>query len=115
MNNIASCSSEQPTRSPPSPSSPAPTPRFKYKEFSAFKPRVVGNETGDETDDETDDEEKAARRRLAEKLRDNKEKVERAKRNKEKLIELYKERNRTDPHRGKRELSLNTLTEDCVR
>ena len=74
---------------------------------------MVGNETGDETDDETD--EKAARRRLAEKLRDTKEKVERAKRNKEKLIELYKERNRTDPHRGKRELSLNALTEDCVR
>ena len=103
------------TRSLKPPSSPAPTPRFKYKEFSAFKPRVVGNETGDETDDETDDEEKAARRRLAEQLRNTKEKVERAKRNKEKRRELYEERNRTDPQRGKRELSLNTLTEDCVR
>lgn len=99
------------TRSLRPPFSQAPNPRFKYKKFLAFKPEVAGNET----DDETDDEEKAARRRLAEQLRNIKEKVERANRNKEQLRELYEERKRTDPHRERRELNLNTLTEDCVR
>ena len=86
------------------------------KKYSGSKPKLSSSITLAEHTPATRDltEEEIKKIKLSEELKEIKVKLERAKANREKLKQIYEERNKSDPHKNKRHLSFNDLRREYV-